>query len=170
MQTTIREVARAAGVSPGTVSRALHGHSTLSAQVCLLSRLTVEWKFPLKAVDGVSLVQRLTDAVLINKPRPTAIFTPADSIAVLVYRSLAIRGVEVGREISLISCNNEVPLTAGLYPALTTVDIRARAVGSRAVDLLKWRIKAGVTEPSIELMTEPVLLLRDSVTRVSERR
>jgi DNA-binding LacI/PurR family transcriptional regulator len=93
-----------------------------------------QWQLPLRALTNVELVDELVGQLMSTEParRPTAIFTPADSIAALVYRSLAGRGLQVGRDISVISTNDERAIIDALYPALTTINVRPEIVGRRA--------------------------------------
>jgi DNA-binding LacI/PurR family transcriptional regulator len=124
------------------------------------------WQLPLKIAQDVESVQELVEAMLAQTPRPTAVFAPADSIAALIYRALTVRGLRIGEEISLVSCNNEQPIKEMLYPALTTIDVHATAIGHRAVDQLVWRIK-NRDAPAMELRLEPTLIEGESVSQLS---
>ena len=79
-------------------------------------------------------------SLLAEQPRSTAIFCPADSIAVMVYRALAARGIRPGVDIAVVSCNYERSLIAGLGPSLATFDIHPRQIGQLAVRQLTRRI------------------------------
>jgi LacI family transcriptional regulator len=149
------------------------------------------WSFPSPAVAEIDRVQELIDRLLVGNAlrgvptgdvvaagpgrpsktarggipagqRPTAIFAPDDSIGVMTARALAARDVKVGKEISLISCNNERPLLMGIHPALTTIDVHAETIGARAVDQLAWRTQHP-QEPSVDIGVEPSLVEGDSV-------
>lgn len=128
---------------------------------------TEAWSLPYRSVREVEAVQGLVDELLAAPTRPTAVFVPGDSVAAMVYRALHARGLVVGRDLSVISCNNEAPLLGGLFPQLTTVDIHAEAIGRRAVDQLAWRM-AHRREPGIDLCVEPVLVPGESVARIGE--
>ncbi|MDR3633211.1 MAG: LacI family DNA-binding transcriptional regulator [Isosphaeraceae bacterium] len=123
------------------------------------------WRFPSPAVDDVALVQDLVDRVLREKLRPTAVFAPDDSVGAMAARALAARGLQAGRDISLMACNNERPLLMGVYPALTTLDVHAHEIGALAVDQLAWRI-AHPDRPCVELAVEPTLVEGESVARL----
>ena len=123
------------------------------------------WQLPLRSVKEVDAVQGLVDALIASTPRPTAVFVPGDSVAVMVYRALYVRGLTVGRDLSVISCNNETPLLAGLYPQLTTIDIHAQAIGRRTVDQLAWRM-AHRNQPAMDLALDPVVVPGESVSRI----
>jgi DNA-binding LacI/PurR family transcriptional regulator len=124
-----------------------------------------QWRLPLRALTNVESVEELVEQLLATNPadRPTAVFTPADSIAALVYRSLAGRGLQVGRDISVISVNDERAIIDGLYPALTTINVRPEVVGHRAVDQLIWRLEGHRDDPAVEVSVEPMLVEGKSV-------
>jgi DNA-binding LacI/PurR family transcriptional regulator len=107
------------------------------------------------------------DKVLAQRQRPTAIFVPADSIAVQVYRALAIRGINIGDDISILSVNNEKSLIAGLHPMLSTFDIHAEEIGCRSVELLLWRIDNSNAVENV-LLLSPTLIKGESVKNIRE--
>jgi LacI family transcriptional regulator len=123
------------------------------------------WGLPLHSVKEIEPVQGLVDELINSDPRPTAVFVPGDSVAVMVYRALYVRGLVVGRDLSVISCNNETPLLAGLYPQLTTIDIHANAIGRRTVDQLAWRI-AHRDQPAMDVSLEPSVVAGESVISI----
>lgn len=123
------------------------------------------WKFPSPAVNHVELVQDLVDRVLAETPRPTAIFAPDDSVGAMAARALAARGLQIGRDISLMSCNNEQSLLMGIHPAPTTIDIHADEIGCRAVDQLAWRLTHREAS-CVEISIEPTLVAGESIARV----
>jgi len=94
---------------------------------------------PVRPPDEVAAVAGLLDRLLRSKDRPTAVFVPADSVAVLLYRAFAERRLRPGKDLAVVSCNHEILLCEGLHPALTTIDIHAREIGARALDQLYWR-------------------------------
>lgn len=130
------------------------------------------WSFPLerpKSLEAVaSLLEELLDVP--KRGRPTAIFTPADSIAVLLYRALAERGLRVPEDISVISANREEGLIAGLFPSLTTIDIHSEQVGREAVALLArcFGSDESVSELTArEIRVAPTLMKGESVKSAS---
>lgn len=124
------------------------------------------WQFPSPAVDHVELVQGLVDKLLAERDRPTAIFAPDDSVGAMTARALSARGLQAGREISLMSCNNDRSLLMGVYPALTTIDVHADQIGYRAVDQLAWRM-AHDDQPWFDSGIEPTLVEGNSVATVT---
>ena len=81
-------------------------------------------------------------------------------------RALAARGLQAGREISLMSCNNERSRLMGVYPSLTTIDVHSHEIGRRAVDQLAWRIRH-CEYSSMEVNLEPTMVVGESVATVS---
>ena len=116
-----------------------------------------QWQLPLKSVDDAELVDDLVGRLLKLRRKPTAVFVPADCIAAMVYRACARRGLQVGRNLSLISCNNELPLLTGLYPEVTTIDICAQQIGRQAVEQLIWRLEHQ-DAPKVTVSVEPRLV------------
>lgn len=99
--------------------------------------------------------------------RPTALVVTADSIAVQLYHALHAKGLRVGHDVSLLSFNHEKPLVMGLNPALTTIDIRAEAIGRRAVEQLLWRIRNKTESTPTKILVEPRLVEGASVATLS---
>lgn len=112
--------------------------------------------------DRLHTVQRdVIDAVvseiLALNPRPTALFAEADMVTQALYPALQARGIIPGRDIELISCNNEQPLLAQLSPRPVTVDIHAGKVGRKAVERLLWRVEHP-SAPVETILLEPTLV------------
>jgi DNA-binding LacI/PurR family transcriptional regulator len=90
-------------------------------------------------------------------PRPSAIFTWSDMLTAVLYPSLYAQGLIPGRDITVVSCNNEYPLIMGLRPRPTVVDIQGMKVGQRAIEQLLWRI-ANRDESRVVTFLTPVLV------------
>ncbi len=121
------------------------------------------WSLPLKPPLTTQSVQQLIDRLLRATPQPTALFAASDSVAAMCYRALAVRGVGVGRDISVISGNNDRALIQYLYPHLTTFDIHARQIGRIAVEQMQRRIATQGKFPEMELSIAPTLVEGESV-------
>lgn len=124
-----------------------------------------EWKLPLESAHDIQSVGALVDKLFSLNPVPTAVFAPADSIAALICRVFASRGIVVGKDISLISCNNEKTIISGLHPTLTTIDTHPERVGQRSVEQLIWRTQH-MDGPQTEILLEPTLVEGDSVATI----
>lgn len=90
-------------------------------------------------------------------PRPTGLFVWADILTAALYPRLYARGIVPGRDIEVISCNNEWPLLLGLQPKPAIVDVQGMKIGQRAVEQLLWRI-SHKAEPSVWTMLMPSLI------------
>jgi len=121
------------------------------------------WHLPLEPPLHVETVQGLVDRLLAARPRPTAVFAAADSVATLVYRALAVRDLRPGSDLSVISANNDHSLIAGLHPDLTTFDIHAFQIGRLAVRQLAARIADPDAQPCTDLMIQSTLVEGRSV-------
>ncbi len=124
------------------------------------------WELPLQAPAGVRVVEELIDRAVSARPRPTGLFAAADSVAVLIYRALAKRGLQVGRDFSLVSGNNDISLIAGLHPSLTTCDVGAYEIGRLAVRQMAVRLQNGSASLDVEVLKSPTLLMSHSVTEI----
>lgn len=120
---------------------------------------------PLGSVNNPDVIEGLLGRLLKLRRKPTAVFVPADCIAAMVYRLCARRGLTIGKDLSLISCNNELSLLAGLYPEVTTIDIRAQQIGRQAVEQLIWRL-GHPDAPNVSVSVEPRLVEGMSVAKV----
>ncbi|MEX1039752.1 MAG: LacI family DNA-binding transcriptional regulator [Pirellulaceae bacterium] len=101
----------------------------------------------------------LVDQVLSASPRPTGLFLPDDQITAVVYRCLQRAKVKVGREIEIVSCNNEEPYLAGLHPRPATIDLGPELTGRRAVEQLLANIQNPEADSRrVEVIVEPLLI------------
>lgn len=133
--------------------------------------------FPLQPVMDVSQVMPLVDEATQNLQKrtvrssanvPTALFCPADSIAALVFRALATRGLVAGRDISVVSCHHERSLVAGLWPSLATIDVHPQRIGRLAVELLARRMSGEFSGSAVQVGVSPTFIPGGSLTRCRE--
>jgi LacI family transcriptional regulator len=120
----------------------------------------------LYVTDRIHTVHRDVMDTIVNEllslvPRPTAVFTEADMVVQALYPALQARGIQPGRDIDIISCNNERPLLAGLRPRPATLDIHAVDVGRLAVKRLLWRIE-NLDKPVETILLSPSLVEGDA--------
>jgi DNA-binding LacI/PurR family transcriptional regulator len=121
------------------------------------------WPLPATTTqDNVNaLLERWTR--LPARSRPTGVFVPSDRAAVQLYAAAERRGIRIGSDLSVVSCNNEQSLLLDLKPALTTIDVHAEFIGRRTVDQLLWRMRHRNESLSVQVLVEPTLVVRDSV-------
>jgi len=126
-------------------------------------------RWPLPAVTSPAEVLPLLERwkAQPEAERPTAIIVSADSIAVQLYAALRQLGLRAGTDVSVLSFNHEKPLVMGLNPPLTTIDIRAEAIGRRAVHQLFWRIRNKMENIPTKVLVEPRLIEGGSVAVVT---
>lgn len=148
----------------GFVSRA----GSLGAEVVMIAKAPAGgWTLPDRPALTTDAVVPLVHDLLAMSPRPTAVFAAADSVAAAAYRALAMLGLQVGTDLSLLSANNDESLTAGLYPHLTTIDIHAEQIGRMAVAQLARRVADPDFPVASELLLQPTFVERDSVANHS---
>ncbi|MEY9874594.1 LacI family transcriptional regulator [Streptacidiphilus sp. MAP12-33] len=100
-------------------------------------------------------------AALTAEPRPTALFTTYDALALGALEAARALGRSVPEDLSIVGHddNPEVRLTR---PALTSVSIPKREMGRQAVELLLREVtKSGTPVNSLQLL-RPRLIVRES--------
>jgi len=91
---------------------------------------------------------------------PTGLFVPRDALTIRMYRALRKRGIEPGRDVEIVSCDN-MPALDGLDPKPATIDVRPKEVGRRAVEQLLWHINNHDAPMNVTTMIEPALMPGD---------
>jgi LacI family transcriptional regulator len=87
--------------------------------------------------DLESLVDRLVAAT----PRIDGLFISHDLMTTTVHPMLLRRGVDLEKDLLLVSCNNEEPLLRGLMPRPVSINICSAEVGVAAVRRLCFKIE-----------------------------
>jgi LacI family transcriptional regulator len=101
-----------------------------------------------------------TRKLLALQPRPTAIFTSADTAAFGAMRALREAGIRVPEDISIVGFD-DIPESSLITPPLTTVRQPLREMGATAVRLLQRLMDEPDTTPRrTELATQ--LIVRES--------
>ena len=100
-----------------------------------------------------ALVDRLTNL----SPRPTGLFVWSDMLTAALYPYLYNQGMHPGRDLDMVSCNNEWPILLGLQPKPAVIDIQGVKVGQRAVDQLLLRIQQP-RESRVTIVLDPTLI------------
>ena len=73
-------------------------------------------------------------------PRPTGLFVTCDALTAHVYHHLKRLGIQIGKELEIISCNNEISTLNCLDPRPKSIDLNAEGIGRKAVERLLARI------------------------------
>lgn len=117
---------------------------------------------PAIALQGTDDVQariaQQVERMLAASVRPTGLFVPNDLMTAMTYVSLRSRGVIPGRDIDLISCNNEISYLVGLDPRPATIDIGAEMIGQRCVEQLLRKIRHPEESRQVQIAVTPVLI------------
>ncbi|MFM9079549.1 MAG: substrate-binding domain-containing protein, partial [Opitutaceae bacterium] len=98
--------------------------------------------------------------------RPTAVFVPADNIAIHLYGALESVGLRIPEDLSIISCNYERALIPSFKPTLTTMNVSASQIGARGVAQLLGRLDHTGDQPEQTLLLEPTLVPGSSVAQL----
>lgn len=89
-----------------------------------------------------SMGQRATEHLLDSDPEITAIFCANDKMAMGAYQAVRNRGLEIGRDISIVGCD-DLPGAATMDPPLTTIRLNYYDLGfqscKRFIDQLTRR-------------------------------
>src|SRR5206468_10911651 len=78
-----------------------------------------------------------------------------------VYRHMERRGIVPGRDVDIVSCDNERELLSLMRPTPPSIDLNRDMIARLAVERLLWRMKNGVTSPSVVVTVSPTLLQQD---------
>lgn len=103
-------------------------------------------------------LESLVDSFVSASPRPRGLFVPRDEETMIVYRLLSARGVMPGRDVTIISCDNEEIRLAALDPRPASIEMGTMEIGRRAVRQLLARIDRPDDSP-LRLQVSPTLAL-----------
>jgi LacI family transcriptional regulator len=95
--------------------------------------------------------------VLARPDRPTAIFAYNDRMAMGAYRAAHELGLEIPRDLSVVSIDNQEILAEGLYPGLTTMALPHYQMGAWAVDHLIGRLHNATSDLPAQVVEHRVL-------------
>ena len=93
-----------------------------------------------------------TETMLASADPPTALIAGGNQILVGCLRALARRHLAVGRDVSLVTCD-EVPLTEFHEPPIAAIARDSAALGGTAADLLMRRISRSSQPETVVLAT-----------------
>jgi DNA-binding LacI/PurR family transcriptional regulator len=104
-----------------------------------------------------ALIARLASDMPRGGEGPLGLFVSRDEETVHVYRLLRENGVEPGRDVVVISCDNEFVRLSTLHPRPATIDLQAAQIARHAVRRLGARIKHR-DEPPVRILVNPHLV------------
>lgn len=94
----------------------------------------------------------------VNLPdRPTGLFLPRGQVTLMAFEALRSRGVEPGKGVTVIVCDND-PVLAGLNPQIATIDVRPDRIGREAVEQLMRRVEKPELYARANILIEPTLV------------
>jgi LacI family transcriptional regulator len=105
--------------------------------------------------DRDLLIQKTLKNFLNKGKHPTGMFVTCDALTAKIYPILKSLGIIIGRDLEIVSCNNESSLLAGLEPRPLSIDIQPEKIGARAVEQLRWRILHPEDESQITVEVSP---------------
>jgi LacI family transcriptional regulator len=103
----------------------------------------------------------LIEAFAAMSPRPDGLFIDRDSTTVRVYPLLQKHGIQPGRDVTIVSCDNEEVALSALSPRPASIDLGTDELGGRIVRRLLLRIE-NREEPPIMIQTMPRLVPADN--------
>jgi LacI family transcriptional regulator len=103
-------------------------------------------------------LEAAVDAFVQSSPRPAGLFVPRDEETVIVSRLLAARGVVPGRDVTLVSCDNEDMRLSALDPRPASIELGTVEIGRLAVRRLLSRMRRP-HEPAVKIQAAPRLAL-----------
>src|SRR2546423_2861771 len=119
----------------------------------------------MEAFAGTDL-ESIAEAIANSDPRPDGLFVSQDVEAIGLYPMLVQRGIRLGADVQIISCNNEQSGLAMLSPRPATIDLGADQIGRWAVTRLVNRI-ARPSEPPVRMLIAPKLVVPANGTTLS---
>lgn len=93
---------------------------------------------------------------------PEAFFCSNDIMALGCIKALREVDIRIPETLSIVGFDN-LPMSAAMVPALTTVDVSKRRIGAMAVRLLDERIRVDPSQPAMKVLVGTDLVIRDSV-------
>lgn len=86
------------------------------------------------------------------------IFVGYDVVTAVLYPILYSRGVKVGDQLKVISCNNEMTLLAGLEPKPARIDLQPKKIGKYAVEQLLENMRSEDSQKKVVIRVQPRLV------------
>ena len=63
--------------------------------------------------------------------------------------------MQIGKEIDLVSCDNERELLSLMHPQPISLDINRQTIARLGVERLFWRMKNGLNSPQVVVTVSP---------------
>lgn len=98
---------------------------------------------------------------------PLGVFSSPDVETAMLYRALHERGAKIGKDIVIVSCDNDATALAGLTPRPASVDLLSEEVGRAAFAQLLLRIEHP-NRPASQVLVTPRLQLPEQIAAALE--
>jgi DNA-binding LacI/PurR family transcriptional regulator len=85
------------------------------------------------------------------------VFIPVDRVTLRAYRQLEQHGINPGRDVQAVSCDNEQELLSLMDPRPDSIDLNRKAIAQLAVERLLWQMKHRMAAPAVTISVGPVL-------------
>jgi LacI family transcriptional regulator len=102
----------------------------------------------------------LIEAFAKTSPRPDGLFIDRDATTMRVYPLLQRFGIEPGKDVTIVSCDNEEATLSALTPRPASIDLGTEELGGRILRRLILRIE-NRDEPPLMIQSTPRLVLGD---------
>lgn len=118
---------------------------------------------PATPADYPREVMRLAGRFAALSPRPSGVFVASDDALLAFFHALRTHGIEPGRDVDLIGCNNDEPYMTQMVPRPATIDLKLEELGQRAVEQLLWRMGHRHEESRAEVWIHPAVVPAETV-------
>lgn len=115
-------------------------------------------------VDGGRMAM---EKLLSCQPRPTAVITSNDLMAVGALQAALAAHIKVPRELSIIGFD-DLPIASMVHPALSTIRLPRNEVAAQAFASLQQTLRGGKTE--VQAPVQPHLVIRNSTAPPGDRK
>lgn len=112
------------------------------------------------SVRAAPTFEACVESMVQGPERPDGVFVANDAMVARLYPILGRLGIKPGRDIKIISCDNETVRLSALEPRPVTIDIGAEEIGYRAAMRLKGRWQHP-DHPPLLIQVAPRLVLPD---------
>jgi LacI family transcriptional regulator len=102
-------------------------------------------------------LDQLIEAFAKSRPRIDGVFICNDATTAQCYPLLARHGVEIGGDLTIVSCDNEDIRLSALQPRPASIDVGAEEIGFRAVIRLQSRLQRP-DDPPLLIQVAPRLV------------
>lgn len=111
-------------------------------------------------------LQRRMDLIIgqlvVTSPRPTGVFVGNDAMAAMVYRSLRRRKLTPGKDVEVVSCNNDKAMLMGLEPRPATIDLGTELLARRSIEQLLRSVRKPEESRRVRIAISPQLIANEA--------